>query len=78
MALASRLVARWANVPVVFDVTYHPWPSPLAQSARATGRTLVSGLDLLVHQAALQVELFTGLVVPVEVLRSAGNAALAG
>ena len=77
-AAAQRpgLVARCAGVPVVFDVVYHPWPTPLAESA--TGRVLVSGLDLLVHQAALQVELFTGQEVPVEVLRSAGRAALAG
>jgi shikimate dehydrogenase len=79
-AQAAGLVARCARVPVVFDVTYHPWPTPLAQSLmdRPGERTLVSGLDLLVHQAALQVELFTGLVIPVEVLRSAGEAALAG
>ncbi len=74
----AELVSRWAQVPVVFEVIYHPWPTPLAASAIASGRTLVSGLDLLVHQAALQVELFTGQVVPLEVLRSAGTAALAG
>ena len=75
-AQRPELVARCAGVPVVFDVIYHPWPTPLAESA--TGRTLVSGLDLLVHQAALQVQLFTGQEVPVQVLRSAGRAALAG
>ena len=77
-AAAQRpgLVARCADVPVVFDVVYHPWPTPLTESAK--GRTLVNGLDLLVHQAALQVELFTGLAVPVQVLHSAGRAALAG
>ena len=52
------LVARCADVPVVFDVVYDPWPTPLAASAG--GRVLVAGLDLLVHQAVLQVELFTG------------------
>lgn len=63
---------------VVFDVVYDPWPTPLASFAGATGRVLVAGLDLLVHQAVLQVELMTGASgVPVDVLRAAGREALA-
>jgi shikimate dehydrogenase len=38
---------------------------------------LVSGLDLLVHQAALQFEIFTGLPAPLERMREAGLQALA-
>jgi len=38
---------------------------------------LVSGLDLLVHQAALQFSIFTGLPAPVEQMRDAGLQALA-
>jgi shikimate dehydrogenase len=64
-------------VPVVFDVLYDPWPTPLAASATDTARTLVGGLDLLVHQAALQVELFTGLPAPLATMRDAGERALA-
>ena len=41
-------------------------------------RLLVSGLDLLVHQAALQFEQFTGQPAPVTAMRLAGEAALAG
>ena len=41
------------------------------------GRVLVGGLDLLVHQAALQFELFTGLTAPLEEMRAAGEEALA-
>ena len=63
--------------PVVFDVVYDPWPTPLARLAATEGLTLVSGLDLLVHQAALQVELMTGLPAPLAVMRGAGEAALA-
>ena len=66
-----------ASAPVVFDVVYDPWPTPLARLARESGRTLVSGLDLLVHQAALQVELMTGLSpAPLAAMRAAGEAAL--
>lgn len=63
---------------VVFDVTYDPWPTPLARRATASGRLLVGGLDLLVHQAVLQVELMTGRTpAPLAAMRRAGEAALA-
>lgn len=74
-AQTVHLVARCSGVPVVFDVVYDPWPTPLAASA--ANRVLVSGLDLLVHQALLQFEAFTGLPVPIDVLRAAGETALA-
>lgn len=74
VAQDARLVDSLADVPVVFDVVYDPWPTPLA--AAATG-VVVSGMDLLVHQAALQFTLFTGLEAPLEQMRAAGEAALA-
>jgi shikimate dehydrogenase len=76
-AQTPELVARCAGVPVVFEALYDPWPTPLASSAIDSGRTLVSGLDLLVHQAALQLELFTGMRAPLAVMRDAGERALA-
>jgi shikimate dehydrogenase len=76
-AQTPELVGRCADTPVVFEVLYDPWPTPLAESAVVTGRTLVGGLDLLVHQAALQLELFTGMPAPLAVMRDAGERALA-
>jgi shikimate dehydrogenase len=73
-AQEADLVARCADVPVVFEVVYDPWPTPLA--AAAAGRVLVSGLDLLVHQAVLQFELFTGVPGPLDAMRAAGERAL--
>jgi shikimate dehydrogenase len=70
------LLARTAGV--VFEVLYDPWPTPLAAAAEAAGQPLVGGLDLLVHQAAVQVELMTGAErAPLAVMRAAGEAALA-
>lgn len=67
------------DAPVVFDVLYDPWPTPLAARASAGGRTVVGGLDLLVWQAVDQVRAMTGRFdVPVEVMRAAGESALAG
>ena len=75
-AQAADLVARFAEVPVVFEALYEPWPTPLARAAH--DRVLVSGLDLLVHQAVLQFELFTGHAPPLDAMRAAGRDALAG
>ena len=45
---------------VLFEVVYDPWPTPLASAWGAAGGLVVNGLDLLVHQAVLQVALMTG------------------
>ena len=68
-AQSEDLVDRCAAVPAVFEVLYDPWPTPLAASAG--DRVLVTGLDLLLHQAALQFEIFTGLAAPVDTMRAA-------
>ena len=62
---ADGLVAR---AGVVLDVVYSPWPTAFA--AAATGR-VVSGLEMLLHQAVAQVELMTGKPGPVEAMRAA-------
>lgn len=78
VAQTPAVVALAAEAAVVFDVVYEPWPTPLATYARSQGRTLVSGLDLLVHQAAEQFLLMTGVdAAPVEAMRAAGERVLA-
>lgn len=71
-AQAESVLRLARTAPVVFDVVYDPWPTPLARLAVEEGKTLVSGLDLLVHQAALQVTLMTGEEAPLEAMRAAG------
>ncbi|WP_109508862.1 shikimate dehydrogenase [Nocardioides speluncae] len=77
-AQTPDLLARCAGVPVVFDVLYDPWPTPLATAASVSQQILVGGLDLLVHQAVLQFAAFTGQEAPLAAMRSAGELALAG
>lgn len=78
-AQTAALVRATAEVPVVFDVVYDPWPTPLCAAATATGRTVVSGLDLLLWQAVDQVRAMTGRFdVPVDILREAAVRALPG
>lgn len=70
-AQTGPLLAALAQVPAVFDVVYDPWPTPLARAAADNGRTVVSGLDLLAHQAVLQLQLMTGRSVSPDLLRGA-------
>lgn len=63
-----------ASASAVFDVSYHPWPTPLAEAA-GLDQPVVTGIDLLAHQAALQVELMTGQRVEPGVLRDAALSA---
>jgi shikimate-5-dehydrogenase len=61
---------------LLLDVVYAGWPTPLARAAATAGMTVVSGLDMLVHQAAEQFRLFTGHQAPVDAMAAAGRAAL--
>ncbi|MGW9022966.1 shikimate dehydrogenase [Streptomyces sp. NPDC055722] len=74
-ALAAAVPERPA---ALFDVLYDPWPTALAARWSMYGGAVISGLDLLVHQAVLQVEQMTGRApAPVDAMRTAGEHALA-
>ncbi|MEU4152147.1 shikimate dehydrogenase [Streptomyces sp. NPDC026659] len=74
-ALATAVPERPATL---FDVLYDPWPTELAARWSMFGGAVVGGLDLLVHQAVLQVEAMTGRSpAPLEAMRHAGEQALA-
>jgi shikimate dehydrogenase len=76
---ADTLAAVVPDRPgALFDVLYEPWPTPLAAAWAARGGAVAGGLDLLVHQAVLQVEQMTGVrPAPLAAMRAAGEAALA-
>ncbi|HZX39933.1 MAG TPA: shikimate dehydrogenase [Streptomyces sp.] len=74
-ALAAEVPERPGTL---FDVLYEPWPTALATGWSARGGAVVGGLDLLVHQAVLQVEQMTGRApAPLAAMRAAGEQALA-
>lgn len=58
---------------VLLDAIYDPWPTPIASSWLGKSGLVVSGRDMLIHQAVGQVEQFTGLRPEVKVLRDAGS-----
>jgi shikimate dehydrogenase len=74
----DALAAGVPDMPgTLFDVLYDPWPTALAARWSARGGAVVGGLDLLVHQAVLQVEQMTGRPsAPLAAMRAAGERAL--
>ena len=74
---AERLRGTAHPPAMIMDVVYHPWPTPLATAASQAGSVVVGGFELLLHQAARQVELMTGQQAPVQAMRDAGLAELA-
>jgi len=62
---------------VLVDLLYRPAVTPAQQAARAAGARAFGGLGLLLHQAALSFELWTGRPAPLEVMSAAAVAALA-
>ena len=68
---AARYAATFAPIPVLLDAIYDPWPTPLAAAVAAAGGRVISGVQMLLHQACAQVELFTGLPAPREAMAAA-------
>ncbi|SDP05705.1 shikimate dehydrogenase [Pedococcus dokdonensis] len=75
--LAARGLGQKRRRGTLMDVVYADWPTPLATAAAKAGMDVVSGLDMLVYQAAEQFRLFTGEQPPVQAMYAAGRQALA-
>ena len=61
---------------VVFDMVYRPLKTRLLRDAEAPGCVVIPGVDMLVNQAVLQFETWTGVPAPRDVMREALLAAL--
>lgn len=60
----------------VVDLKYHPLLTPLQANARAAGAVTFGGLGLLLHQAALSFEIWSGRLAPIDVMSAAAVAAI--
>jgi shikimate dehydrogenase len=69
--VAGRYAEVFAAAPVLLDAIYDPWPTPLAAAVATAGGRVISGLQMLLHQAFAQVEQFTGLPAPREAMIAA-------
>lgn len=58
---------------VVVDLAYGPSPTPLIAAATSRGARVVDGLDVLVHQGAASLRIWTGRNPPLEAMRRAAR-----
>jgi shikimate dehydrogenase len=69
------------NIPfpkraALFDLIYTPAQTRLMQTARETGAQVIGGLDMLIEQARLSFELWTGVLPEYGIMESAAKQAL--
>jgi shikimate dehydrogenase len=69
--------ARLGAGQLVVDLIYSPPSTPLLDAARSAGAATANGFGTLVHQAALQCRLWTGMDPPLAVMSAAGAKAAA-
>lgn len=75
--LPEGVEARWLGPQhFVADLVYAPAVTPLVTAARNRGASGANGLGMLIHQAARQVELWTGRPAPLDAMSAAAVGAL--
>jgi len=73
----SPIDAQWLpKRGIVFDLVYNPPETPLLKAAKERGLTPVSGLGMLVYQAAESFRIWTGREAAVQKMLSVGREAL--
>lgn len=68
--------ALFCDRHVVVDLVYHPLETGLLAAARRCGARTVDGLGMLVHQAALQQRIWTGILPDTHAMRAAAESHL--
>jgi shikimate dehydrogenase len=58
---------------VVVDMAYGDRPTKLVEVAKDNGATVIDGIEILVRQGALSLEIWTGCPAPLDVMREAAN-----
>jgi shikimate dehydrogenase len=70
LSFAPSLIA---DAQVVFDVVAFPAETPLIAAARASGKTVITGAEVIALQAALQFEAYTGVALSADQVRRASE-----
>lgn len=65
-----------ARYHLVMDIVYKPLETRLLREAQARGAATIDGLQMLIHQALVQFELWTGRPAPLETMSRAAYEAL--
>ena len=71
LPLAAELLT---SAHTVVDIVYNPRVTPLLAAAERAGATAVGGVGMLIHQAALAFEHWTGQAAPVDAMAAAAFA----
>ncbi|MCL4502871.1 MAG: shikimate dehydrogenase [Deltaproteobacteria bacterium] len=71
--IAPELLGRYR---LVMDIVYRPLETRLLREAKARGAAAIDGLQMLIHQALAQFELWTGRPAPLEIMSRAAYKAL--
>jgi 3-dehydroquinate dehydratase/shikimate dehydrogenase len=72
----SPLKEHEMQAKIVFDMVYDPVETPLLRMARAKGLAVIPGVEMFVHQAARQFEIWTGKPAPADDMLRAVTIAL--
>lgn len=72
---ASPMAGVRLDGEIVFDLVYAPAETPLIAQARQAGCWTIGGIDMLIAQAELQFEMWTGSAPPSGLFREAADAA---
>jgi 3-dehydroquinate dehydratase/shikimate dehydrogenase len=72
----SPLKENEIQAKVVFDMVYDPVDTPFLRIARAKGLAVIPGVEMFVHQAARQFEIWTGKPAPADDMLRAVTIAL--
>ncbi len=65
---------RFPAGQTVVDMVYGDAPSQLLAAAEAAGASIVDGIEILVQQGALSLQIWTGREAPLDVMRAAARA----
>jgi shikimate dehydrogenase len=65
--------SAFAAGQIVVDMVYGGEPTALLRAAEAAGATAVDGIEILVQQGALALEIWTGRPAPLETMRAAAR-----
>lgn len=69
--IEGNLFPERVPAEIVFDLVYNPVETALLKHAAAQGKTVISGIEMFIEQAAEQFRLWTGTDAPREVMRQA-------
>lgn len=71
MSAQSEMSGLVVGTKFLLDVAYGSTKSHFSQRVSNNGGTVISGIDMLVHQAVMQIEIMTGHSIPAEILFAA-------